>query len=265
MQRSGRILSREDEDVSTACTEILESEGVTILTGKTTTALVADDDGVTVEFDDGSSVRGSHVLVAIGRVPNTHDLNLEAAGVEANNRGFIAVDDHCKTSADNIWALGDCNGLGAFTHTSYNESQVVADNVLGKDEERSVKDRFTIYNMYIDPPLARVGLNKQQAIAEHGAANVLRAHRPMARVGRAKERGETAGFMEVLVHAETDQILGSTIVGVGGDEVIACVATAMYAGATATQLGNATIAHPTVAELLTYICGYLSPLEEPSS
>jgi pyruvate/2-oxoglutarate dehydrogenase complex dihydrolipoamide dehydrogenase (E3) component len=203
-------------------------------------------------------VVGSHVLLAVGRRPNTDDLDLERAGVETDGRGYITVDDQLRTGVEGIWALGDCNGRGAFTHTSYNDFEIAAANILDSDPRR-VSDRITAYALYVDPPLGRAGLT-EKAVRESGVKALI-GTRPMARVGRAIEKGETQGFMKILVDADSEQILGASILGTGGDEAIHCVLDVMYAKAPYTTLQRAVHIHPTVSELLPTIAGELRPLE----
>jgi pyruvate/2-oxoglutarate dehydrogenase complex dihydrolipoamide dehydrogenase (E3) component len=222
---------------------------------------VKDGDEITLKLDtagNASEVRGSHLLLAIGRRPNTDDLGLDKAGVATDKRGFITVDDQLRTNVDGIWALGDCNGRGAFTHTSYNDFEVVAANVLDNDPRR-VSDRITAYALYIDPPLGRCGMSDTEARAS--GRPVLIGHRPMTRVGRAVEKGESQGFMKILVDAETKQILGAAILGTGGDEAIHCILDVMSAKAPYTVLQRTMHIHPTVSELIPTILGELRPLE----
>jgi pyruvate/2-oxoglutarate dehydrogenase complex dihydrolipoamide dehydrogenase (E3) component len=196
-------------------------------------------------------------LLAVGRTPNTDDLNLAAAGIQVDKHGFIPVDDELRTSAPNVYALGDCNGHGGFTHTSYNDYEIVAENLLD-GAKRRLSDRIPIYAMFIDPPLAHVGMT--EAEVRKSGKPALIGVRPMTRISRAIEKGETYGFVKVLVDKETDLILGATIFGVGGDEAIHCLATAMYARQTAIQFRHAVHIHPTVAELIPTVLGELKPL-----
>ena len=202
-------------------------------------------------------VAGSHLLLAVGRVPNTGDLGLALAGVRADSRGYIEVDDELHTSAPGIWAVGDCNGRGAFTHTSYNDYEIVADNLLNADH-RKVTDRITAYGLFTDPPLARVGMTDGE-IRKSGR-KALVGMRLMTRVGRAVEKGETLGFMRIAVDADTREILGAALLGVGADEAIHCILDVMYAKAPYTVLQRAMHIHPTVAELIPTILGELGPL-----
>ena len=212
-----------------------------------------------LECDLGAPhVDGSHVLLAVGRVPNTDDLNLAAAGIDFDEHGYIRIDEALQTSAPGVYALGDCNGHGAFTHTSYNDYEIVADNLLS-GAKRKVSDRIPAFAIYIDPPLARVGMSETEVRKSGRAA--LMAVRAMARVSRAIEKSETAGFIKVLVDAESKQILGATLFGVGGDEAIHCILTAMYARQPSSLLTHSVHIHPTVAELIPTTFGDLKPLE----
>jgi pyruvate/2-oxoglutarate dehydrogenase complex dihydrolipoamide dehydrogenase (E3) component len=214
--------------------------------------------GVRVDCADGApEVIGSHILLAMGRTPNTGDLGLDKAGVIRDARGYIVVDDQLRTNVTGIWALGDCNGRGGFTHTSYNDFEIVAANLLDR-ETRSVADRIRAYNLYIDPPIGRCGMTEHEARAS--GRHVLIGRRPMTRVARAIEKGETQGFMKVLVDADSKQILGATIFGTGGDEVIHCVLDMMYARAPYTVMQRAMHIHPTVSELIPTMLGELQPL-----
>jgi pyruvate/2-oxoglutarate dehydrogenase complex dihydrolipoamide dehydrogenase (E3) component len=202
-------------------------------------------------------VGGTHVLLAVGRRPNTDDLGLEKAGLSVDARGYIVVDDQLRTSVPGIWALGDCNGKGAFTHTSYNDSEIVAANLLDRDARR-VSDRIPAYALYIDPPLGRAGLTEVE-IRKSGRPALV-GRRAMTRVGRAVEKGETQGFMKIMVDAETHQILGAAILGTGGDEVIHSILDVMYAKAPYTVIQRAMHIHPTVSELVPTMLGELSTL-----
>jgi len=218
---------------------------------------------VTAEYTEGApEVIGSHVLLAMGRRPNTDDLGLDKAGIQQDARGYIVVDDQLRTNVPGIWALGDCNGKGAFTHTAYNDYEIVAANLLDHDPRR-VSDRITAYNLYIDPPLGRAGLTDMQVL--ESGRRALVGQRPMTRVGRAVEKGETLGFMKITVDAESKQILGAAILGTGGDEAIHCVLDLMYAKAPYTVMQRAMHIHPTVSELLPTILGELKPLVMPQA
>ena len=217
-----------------------------------------DGIGVGVNCTNGDpEIVGSHVLLAVGRRPNTDDLGLDKAGVEVDAKGYIEVDDQLRTSAPGIWAMGDCNGKGAFTHTAYNDFEIVAANLLDNDPRR-VSDRIPAYAMYMDPPLGRVGMTEAEVRSSGRPA--LIATRPMTRVSRAIEKGETLGFMKALVDAETKKILGAAILGTTGDEVIHTLLDIMYAGAPYTTIQRATHIHPTVSELIPTLLGDLKPL-----
>ena len=260
IEKGDRLLRRESVDVSSAVREILESEGVQVRVNAECVSVETRGDRIVanVACDDGRpDVAGSMLLVALGRRPNTDDLGLDAAGVEVGDRGHIRVGDTLETSVPGVWALGECNGRGAFTHTAYNDYEIVAANLLHGDR-RLVSDRFDCYGLFIDPPLGRVGMTEQQVRASGRPA--LIGKRPMTRVGRAVERGETQGFMKVLVDADTRQILGAAILGIGGDEAVHSILDVMYAKAPYTVLQRAVHIHPTVSELIPTVLGDLKPL-----
>lgn len=260
VEMSSRLVPREDEDVSAAIKSILEKEGVNIRLNAKCIKLAKQGDGVMVGTDctDGSpELSGSHLLLAVGRRPNTDDLGLEKAGVLLDVRGNIVVDDELRTNVPGIWALGDCNGKGGFTHTSYNDFEIVAANLLDNDHRR-VSDRIPAYALYIDPPLGRAGLTETE-VRKSGRAALI-STRPMTKVGRAVEKGETQGFIKILVDAETKQIVGASILGTGGDEAIHCILDVMYAKAPYTVMQRAMHIHPTVSELLPTVLGGLTPL-----
>ena len=259
VEKGPRLISREDADVSAAVQDILQREGIALRLDAECIRLENHPDGVTVHVDCESGDRdvlASHVLLAVGRVPNTHDLGLDAAGIATDAHGYITVDETLATNVPGIWALGDCNGRGAFTHTAYNDFEIVADNLLAGGT-RKLADRIPTYALYIDPPLGRAGLSRDQAIAT--GRRILIGHRPMTRVGRAVEKDETQGFMQIVVDAETDRILGGTILGTGGDEAIHTILDAMSAGMTAAALQHTMHIHPTVSELIPTIAGELKP------
>jgi pyruvate/2-oxoglutarate dehydrogenase complex dihydrolipoamide dehydrogenase (E3) component len=259
VERMPRLIAREDDDVSNAIRDILQAEGITVRTQANCIRLAPHERGIAVGVDcvEGEpTIVGSHVLLAVGRRPNTDDLGLEAAGVAVDARGYITVDDGLATNVPGIWALGDCNGRGAFTHTSYNDYEIVAANLLD-GERRRVTDRVPAYALYVDPPLGRVGSTEREA-QERGRP-LLVGQRPMTRVSRAIEKGETLGFMKVVVDAETRKILGAAILGTGGDEAIHGVVDIMNAGTTYDVLQRAMGIHPTVSELIPTILGELRP------
>ena len=256
-----RLIGREDEDVSAEIRSILEREGISVRLGAKCLSAARDGSGVRVRMDCETymdEVAGSHLLLATGRVPNTHDLGLAAAGVATDERGFIKVDDELRTGVPGIWALGEANGRGAFTHTSYNDYEIVAANLID-GERRSVRERIPIYALFTDPPLGRVGMSETEV--RTSGRKALMAVMRMSRVGRARERGETQGFMKVLVDAESRQFLGGTVLGIEGDEVIHAIADLMYARAPYTVMQRAVHVHPTVSELLPTLLGSLEPVK----
>jgi len=259
VEMAPRLIAREDEDVSEAVREILADEGIAVRTNATCIGFKPHPDGVAVNVDCTSGapvVVGSHLLLAVGRRPNTNDLGLDAAGVAVDARGYIGVDDSLATNVPGIWALGDCNGRGAFTHTAYNDYEIVAANLLD-GESRRVSDRIPAYALYVDPPLGRVGLSETDA--KRAGRKLLVSKRPMTRVGRAIEKGETKGFMKVVVDAESKRILGAAILGVAGDEAIHGILDMMNAAATYPVLQWAVPIHPTVSELIPTVLGDLKP------
>lgn len=261
IERGPRLIKREDEDVSEEVQNILENEGIDIRCRADCVGVEKRGEkiAVKVECDSGApDVVGSDLLLAAGRVPNTHDLGLDKAGIEVDEKGYIVTDDQLRTNIDGVWALGDCNGKGAFTHTSYNDFEIVAANLLDNDPRR-VSDRIPAYALYVDPPLGRAGMTEAQ-VRESGKKALL-AKMPMTKVGRARERSETQGFMKMLIDAETEHILGAAILGIGGDEIIHSILDVMYAGAPYTVIQRAVHIHPTVSELLPTMLGNLTPLE----
>jgi pyruvate/2-oxoglutarate dehydrogenase complex dihydrolipoamide dehydrogenase (E3) component len=261
VEKGPRVIAREDEDVSEAIRDILIAEGITVRTSSTCIGFKPHADGVAVDVDCTSGdpvVVGSHVLLAVGRLPNTHDLGLDNAGVAVDARGYIEVDDSLATNVPGIWALGDCNGRGAFTHTAYNDYEIVAANLLD-GADRRVSERIPGYALYIDPPLGRVGMTETEAL--RSGRKVLVSERPMTRVGRAIERGETKGFIKIIVDADTKQILGAAVLGVTGDEAIHGILNMINAGAAYPTLQWAVPIHPTVSELIPTVLGELKPAQ----
>ncbi|MBB3310148.1 pyruvate/2-oxoglutarate dehydrogenase complex dihydrolipoamide dehydrogenase (E3) component [Rhizobium sp. BK196] len=256
IERGPKLASREDEDISDAIADILRSEGIRIHTDVKDIRFAKGADGATVTVDS-ETIEASHVLVATGRTPNTDDLGLDAAGVAIDKRGFISVDDQLATNIEGIWALGDCNGHGAFTHTSYNDFEIAAANLLDGGD-RKVSSRIPAYALYIDPPLGRVGMTEKQALAS--GRKIMVSTRPMSKVGRANERGETKGFMKVVADAESKEILGAAILGIEGDEVIHGFIDAMNAGTTYPVLKWSMPIHPTVSELIPTLLGDLKAI-----
>jgi pyruvate/2-oxoglutarate dehydrogenase complex dihydrolipoamide dehydrogenase (E3) component len=261
IEKGPRLVSREDSDVSETIAEILTGEGIEIRLNSDCISVrdAAGEIAVGTTCDGSrSEVQGSHLLLALGRRPNTDDLGLENTGIDRDERGHIKVDDELRTSVAGVWALGECNGRGAFTHTSYNDFEIVAANLLD-GEHRLLTDRITAYALYIDPPLGRVGMTEAEVLRSGRTALV--GKRPMSKVGRAVEKGETQGFMKIVVDAESKQILGASILGVEGDEAVHCILDTMYAKAPYTVLQRAVHIHPTVSELIPTVLGDLKPLE----
>ncbi|MEG8042369.1 FAD-containing oxidoreductase [Sphingomonas faeni] len=261
VERGERLIGHEDADVSEAVRAILEDEGVAVRTGAECIAFSQHADGVAVSVDcqaGDPQVVGSHVLLAVGRRPNTDDLGLELAGVMTDAKGHVIVDDLLQTNVPGVWALGDCNGRGAFTHTAYNDFEIVAANLLDGDE-RSLSQRLVGYALYIDPPLGRIGMTQTEA--EKTGRKILISKRPMTRVGRAIEKGETKGFMKIVADAETQRILGAAILGTGGDEAIHGILDVMNADQPVSALRWAVPIHPTVSELIPTLLLGLEPVE----
>src|SRR5437868_7867411 len=261
VEMAPRLISREDEEVSQAVQSILQKEDIAVRLNAECLAVKRQGNGISVHVscaEEPRDIAGSHLLLAVGRAPNTDDLGLDRAGVATDQRGFIAVDEGLATNVPGIWALGDCNGRGAFTHTAYNDFEIVAANLLD-GEERRVSDRIPAYALYIDPPLGRAGMT--EAEVRKSGRKALIGKRPMTQVGRAREKGETDGFMKILVDAETKKILGASLLGIECDEVIHSILDVMYANAPYTVIQRAMHIHPTVTELIPTMLGELKPLE----
>lgn len=260
VEQGSRLIAREDEDVSEAIQDILTREGIELRLGAKCIGVEKREGGVAVTADCASGapdIFGSHLLLAIGRRPNTDDLGLKAAGIATDERGYIRVDEQLRTNVPGVWALGDVNGRGAFTHTSWNDYEIVAGNLLDNDPRR-VSDRIAAYALFIDPPLGRVGMSEREVRAS--GLNALIGKMPMTRVGRAKERGETLGFMKVIVDAETKRIIGAALLGLNGDEVVHSLLDLMYADAPYTVISRAMHIHPTVSELIPTLLQNIKPL-----
>ena len=269
LQRADRLINREDEDISAVALDLLSKEGISVHLGVNVDGVEqTSDGGVRVSISGGaesSTVEGSHLLVGIGRVPNSDGLNLAAAGIEADSRGFITVGDYAQTSASHIYAIGDVNGKSAFTHTSVHDGQVLLDHLDrldGKSESaskaRKISDRTPIHSMFIDPPLARVGMSETEA--RESGRRVLMATKEMSKINRAQEKAETEGLVKLLVDADSKRILGATIFGVGGDEIIGMLALAMQSDLPYTSIQDVVLPHPTVSELIPWIFEELQPL-----
>ncbi|MBI1778387.1 MAG: FAD-containing oxidoreductase [Proteobacteria bacterium] len=260
VETKGRLIPRDDEDISNAVRDILQNEGIDIRLNSACIAVERRDGQIEVKLDcdDGAkSVSASHLLLAVGRAANTHDLGLDKAGVAVDARGFITVDDELRSNVPGIWALGDCNGRGAFTHTSYNDYEIVAANLLDGGKRR-VSDRIPTYALYIDPPLGRAGMTEEEA--RSSKRKVVVGKLAMSHVGRARERGETQGFMKILVDAESERILGVAFLGIEADEAVQSLLGLMYADQPYTLLERAMFIHPTVNEYLPTLVGDLEPL-----
>jgi pyruvate/2-oxoglutarate dehydrogenase complex dihydrolipoamide dehydrogenase (E3) component len=260
VEKMPKLLAREDDDVAAEIRAILERDGVGLRIGAECIKLQKKGKRIALglECHDGPpAAEGSHVLLAVGRVPNTDDLGLEKAGIEKDPRGYIKVDDECRTSAEGVWALGDCNGRGAFTHTSYNDHEIVAANLFDGDQRR-ISDRIQAYALFIDPPLGRAGMT--EAEARKSGKRILLGKMPMTRVGRAREAGETQGFMKVLVDADSKELLGAALLGLNADEIVHSLLDIMYAKKPYTTIQRAVHIHPTVTELIPTLLGNLKPL-----
>jgi pyruvate/2-oxoglutarate dehydrogenase complex dihydrolipoamide dehydrogenase (E3) component len=261
IEMADRLIAREDPDISDAVREILEAEGVEIRLNAKCLAVEKDGNQIAMRLDclaGAPRIRGSHLLMAVGRRPNTDDLGLDEAGIQTDAKGYIVVDDQCRTKVEGVWAIGDVNGRGAFTHTSYNDFEIVAANLFDNDPRR-ISDRIACYGLFVDPPLGRVGMAERE-VRERGI-KALAAKRMMNAVGRARERGETKGFMKVVVDAKSNHILGAAILGVGGDEVVHAFLDVMASRQPYTAISRTMHIHPTVAEYLPTLLNDLKPLD----
>lgn len=261
IERGPRVAPREDDDVSAAIRAILEADGVTFLVDNTIEAVTTSDRGVrilTKSKDRRDSIEASRLFIALGRLPNSSELDLSTAGLDTDTRGYIPVDDHLRTRVPGIWAIGDVNGRGGFTHTSYNDYEVVANNLFDGGN-RSIANRIPVYGLFIDPPLGRIGMTEIE-VRQSGRSAMIATY-PMARVSRARERGETQGLMKVLVDSSSRQILGAAILGIEGDEVVHSLLQLMAAGIPYEQMMHTVHIHPTVSELIPTMLAELKPLE----
>jgi pyruvate/2-oxoglutarate dehydrogenase complex dihydrolipoamide dehydrogenase (E3) component len=256
LEAGPRLMGREDADVAQAAREVLEAEGIEVRTDAASEAVEPLEDGVRVRTGQGEVV-GSHLLLAVGRIPNSDRLNLAVAGVETDDRGYVAVDDQARTSADGVFALGDVNGRGAFTHTSVHDAQVVLDALSGASDPRTIAERDTVYAMFVDPPLGRAGLSEREAVAR--GYDVRVASRPMSRIARAKEAGETQGLIKIVVDGATGRFLGVAAFGLHGDEIANLFAVALRGGVDVATFRRTVLTHPTVGELLPWILDDLAP------
>lgn len=255
-----RLVRTEDADVAEAIQEILVGEGIDVVLDAVASSVKPTTRGVAISITQAGQdgvVEGSHLLVAVGRVPNTGALGVDAAGIDLDARGYIAVDDHCRTTADGVFALGDINGRGAFTHTAVNDAEIVLDTMRGGT--RKLSDRIPTYGLFIDPALGRVGMTEKQALAS--GRRVLKAIRPMKRISRAKEMGETQGLAKLLVDGDTDEFLGAAILGPGGDEIVNMIAAFMYSGQPCSAYRRSVLVHPTISELIPWILDDLEVIE----
>ena len=254
-----KLIAKEDDTVCDAVAEILKIEGIQLVfNAKEIAAIENNQDGISVTIDK-SEIKGSHLLLAVGRLPNTDTLQIENTHIKVDEKNYIKVNDYCQTNVEGIFAIGDCNGKGAFTHTSYNDFQIVESFLLGK-KERKISDRITTYGLFIDPPLGRIGMTKKEALEK--GYEVLVAHRPMTKVGRAKEKGESLGFMEAVIDAKTNLFLGACVLGVGGDEIINGITNLMYGKQPYTVFRDAVHIHPTVSELIPTMLETLKPIHK---
>lgn len=256
LQRNEQIMSHEDEDVANSIQQILEEEGVRIICNAGLTEVCGSDGDISVHLERGDTIAGSHILFAIGRAPNSDTLDPDAIGLNRNEQGFIVVDDHCRTNVEGIYAVGDVNGQGAFTHTSVNDAEIVLDDLF--DGDRQISHRIPIYALFTDPPLGRTGLSEKEALA--GGKRVLKAVRPMSKINRAREMGETKGFAKLLVDADTDLILGASILGPGADEIINMFAVLIHQKIPCKDYRKVVHVHPTVSELMPWILDGLEPV-----
>jgi pyruvate/2-oxoglutarate dehydrogenase complex dihydrolipoamide dehydrogenase (E3) component len=260
VERAPKLLPREDDDIAAEIRAILKREGIVIRVDAECMELKREGKRIVVGLrcKGGKPIaEGSHVLLAVGRTPNTDDLGLREAGIDTDERGYLKVDDECRTSVNGVWALGECNGRGAFTHTSYNDYEIVAANLFDNDKRR-ISERIQTYALFIDPPLGRAGMT--EAEARKSGKRVLIGKMPMARVARAREAGEKQGFMKVLVDADSKELLGASILGMNGDEVVHSLLDMMYAKRPYTIIQRAVHIHPTVTELIPTMLGNLKPL-----
>jgi len=254
-----KLIAKEDDTVCDAVAEILKIEGIQLVfNAKEIAAIENNQDGITVTIDK-SAIKGSHLLLAVGRSPNTDTLRIENTHIKVDEKNYIKVNDYCQTNVEGIFAIGDCNGKGAFTHTSYNDFQIVESFLLSK-KERKISDRITTYGLFIDPPLGRIGMTKKEALEK--GYEVLVAHRPMTKVGRAKEKGESLGFMEAVIDAKTNLFLGACVLGVGGDEIINGITNLMYGKQPYTVFRDSVHIHPTVSELIPTMLETLKPIHK---
>lgn len=259
LQRGDQLMPQEDKDMAEAIQEFLEEEGIEVRLNTSVNAVWQEGNGISLELESGGeteTLSGSHLLVAAGRTSNSDKLNLDNTSLKVNNRGFIEVDDYCQTGVPGVYALGDVNGHGAFTHTSVNDAEIVLDHQFGG--KRKISNRIPIYGLFTDPPLGKVGLSEKAAIAK--GHKIMKATRPMSRISRAKEMGETKGFAKLIVDQETDLILGAAILGPGGDEIVNMFAAIMHSHIPCKSYREVVLVHPTVSELMPWVLDGLKPV-----
>jgi len=266
VEQNDTIIGREDEEISQAIQDFLEIEGIKFELGSECISAEENQDreikvNLNCKQDKKKEISGTHLLLAVGRIPNTDKLNLEVTGIKTNEKGYIEVNDYCQTDVEGIFAMGDCNGEGAFTHTAYNDFEIVGDFLFG-DKKRKISDRIMTYGLFVDPPLGRAGMTKKQAIAQGHAVKITK--RPMSKIARAKEKGETYGLMSTVIDADTDRILGASILGVGGDEIISSILNVMYADKPYTMIRDSVQVHPTVSELIPTMLENLEEIDSSS-
>jgi len=257
IQRGDQLMPREDRDVAESIREFLEDEGVTVHCNSEASSVSGSDGNIELKLSSGDTLHGSHLLIAAGRRPNSDKINAEAAQLEMDQRGYIQVDDYCRTGTEGVFAVGDVNGEGAFTHTSVNDAEIVLDVLNGGD--RAISQRNVIYGLFTDPPLGRVGMTEKEAL--ESGFNVLKATREMSKISRAKEMGETKGFAKLLVDADTDLVLGASVLGPGGDEIINMFAAIMHSQIPCREYRKVVLVHPTVSELMPWVLDGLKPVE----
>lgn len=257
LQLGSQLMPNEDADVAAAIQQILEDEGVEVHLGVETEKVSGDEGQIEVKFKSGEVIEGSHLLMAAGRRPNTETMNPQQGGLSVDQRGFIQVDDYCRTGVEGVYAIGDVNGRGAFTHTSVHDTEIVLEQLFGGD--RAISQRDTIYGLFTDPPMGRVGMTEKEAVSK--GLNVLKAERPMRKINRAKEMAETKGFVKILVDGDTDQFLGVSILGTGGDEIINMFAALMHGQVPRSEYRKTVMVHPTVSELMPWTLDGLKKVE----
>ena len=257
IERNKQLINREDQTVTDVVAEIMKTEGVNLVFNAKDISVKENEKKSIILKTGTKEINGTHLLLAIGRVPNNDTLQLQNTTIKLDDKKYIKVNNYCQTNVDGIFAIGDCNGQGAFTHTAYNDFQIVR-SFLFKKKERKISDRITTYGLFIDPPLGRIGMTKKEALEK--GCEILVGYRPMTKVNRAKEKAETLGFMEAVIDAKTDLFLGACVLGVGGDEIINGITNLMYAKKPYTVLRDSIHIHPTVSELIPTMLEDLKPI-----